>query len=84
VAQTQQQGQQDANAGEREELGNNVASALAQINLMAQQFASSAATVLQQIQSQAVPSKPRLKALKARRVNGELIAEPIYDDAPVV
>jgi hypothetical protein len=81
VSQTAQQSQQDANVGEREELGNNVASALSQINLMAQQFASSAATVLQQIQQQQVAAKPKLKAMKARRVNGELIAEPIYEDA---
>jgi hypothetical protein len=51
---------------------------------MAQQFASSAATVLQQIQQQQVAAKPKLKAMKARRVNGELIAEPIYEDASSV
>jgi hypothetical protein len=84
VSQTVQKSQEDANSGEREELGNNVASALSQINLMAQQFASSAATVLQQIQQQSVPTRPKLKAMKARRVNGELIAEPIYEDAPSV
>jgi hypothetical protein len=84
VAQTQAQTQTDANAGEREELGNNVAEALSQINLMANQFAASAATVMQQIQAYQVPAKPRLKSLRAKRVNGELVAEPIYDDTPVV
>ena len=74
---------QDGNGKEREELGGQVAEALGVINEMSQQFAVQAAQVLAQIEAKASaqpPAKPRLKAMKARRVNGELIAEPIYED----
>ncbi|HEX7114973.1 MAG TPA: portal protein [Steroidobacter sp.] len=80
LAQARTQTMEDANAGEREQLGNQVAQALAQINEMAQQFAVAAAQVLAQIQAAANKPKPRLKAMRARRVNGELIAEPIYEE----
>ena len=80
VAQQQAQQHEDANAGEREQLGDQVSQALQTINDMAQQFAAAAAQVLQQIQAQASAPKPKLKAMKARRVNGELIAEPIYEE----
>jgi hypothetical protein len=80
VTQAQMQSFEDANAGEREKLESQVAQALERINEMAQQFAVSAAQVLQQIQAQANQPKPRLKAMKARRVNGELIAEPVFEE----
>jgi hypothetical protein len=80
VAQFQAKGIQDANAGERQQLGEQVAQALQTINEMAQQFAVAASQVLAQIQQAANKPKPRLKAMKARRVNGELIAEPIYEE----
>jgi hypothetical protein len=84
VAQTAVKVQQDSSANERQQLGGQVSDALAVINDMAQQFAVQASQVLHQIQQQANAPKPKLKGMKARRVNGELIAEPIYDDAPVV
>lgn len=44
-------------------------------------ISAEAAQVLAQIQAMANQPKPKLRAMKARRVNGELIAEPIYEDA---
>jgi hypothetical protein len=84
VAQVHAQSHQDSNANEREQLGSQVADALKVINEMAQQFAAQASQVLFQIQQAGSQPKPKIRAMKAKRVNGELIAEPIYDDAPVV
>jgi hypothetical protein len=81
MAEQQSKAREDANAGERQQLGDQVAQALMQINEMAQQFAVAASQVLAQIQQAANKPKPKLKAMKARRVNGELIAEPVYDEA---
>jgi len=85
VIEGQAKTQEDANAGEREGLGNQVAEAIAAINDMSMQFMRSATGVMQQIQIAAQPQpKPKLKAMKARRVNGELIAEPIYEEPATV
>jgi hypothetical protein len=84
VAQTAVKAQQDNNGKEREQLGSQVADALTIINEMAQQFVVQASQVLHQIQQAGSQPKPKIRAMKAKRVNGELIAEPIYDDAPVV
>lgn len=80
-AATQQQ--EDANKGEREQLGSQVAEALQTINDMSQQFAVAASQVLMQIQQAANKPKPKLKAMEARREGGRLVAVPIYDEEPV-
>lgn len=83
VATAQVNAVNDGNGQEREQLGNQVAEALTAINEMSQQFAVQAAQVLAQIEARAnapLQPKPKLKAMKARRVNGELIAEPIYEE----
>lgn len=86
VAQQQVKEKEDANAGERQQLGTQVADALKQINEMAQQFAVAASQVLFQIQQAANKPKPRIKEMRGKRVNGELVAVPVYDEqeAPTV
>lgn len=71
---------EDSSAQERQELEQQVAQAIQSIQQMAQQFAVQATQALQQIEAQANAPKPKLKGVKARRVNGELIAEPIFEE----
>lgn len=79
LANAKSQSMEDANAGEREKLDSQVAQALQTIQEMAQQFAVAASQVLAQIQAQA-NSKPKLKAMEAKREGGKLIAVPIYEE----
>ncbi len=79
-SQAKEQANEDANLQERQALGEQVAQAMMMIQQQAQQFSAEAAQVLAQIQAMANQPKPKLKAMKARRVNGELIAEPVYEE----
>lgn len=82
-AQSQAKVIEDGNAGERQQLNDQVAQAMLMIQQQAEQFSQQAAQVLAQIAAMATAPKPRLKSMKAKRVNGELIAEPVYEDAMI-
>lgn len=86
LTQAAAQQQEDASKGERDQLQQQVAEAISDINEMASQFAAQASQVLQQIQAEAelAKRKPKLKAMEARREGGKLIAVPIFDEEPVV
>lgn len=60
--------------------------AVADIDQMVSQFMTVYAQAMQQLQAvlAEIKSKPRVKAVRSERVNGQLRAVPEYDDAPAV
>lgn len=74
---------QDQLAKERQNLAAEVAQAVDQINGLAAQFMQHAVQAMQEIKSQQIPQippRPRIVAVKAKRVNGELVGTPVYED----
>lgn len=78
------QGETDS-ANDRESLALEVQQAVAQIQQMAAQFMQAASQTLAEIQAKQqtqviVPHKPRIVQMHAQRVNGALVATPVYED----
>lgn len=72
-------------ANDRESLAIEVQQAVAQIQQLAAQFMQSASQTLAEIQAKQqtqviVPPKPRIVEMRSRRVNGALVATPVYED----
>lgn len=72
-------------ASDREFLSNQITAALTDIQQQSQQFSAQAMGMITDMQTRSqpqviVPHKPRIVSMKAKRVNGELHATPVYED----
>lgn len=79
----------DANAKERQDLEGQLQTAVTSIQQMGQEFMQHAVSALADIQSQKPPTmvqqpRPKIVAIRSKRVNGELTAIPVYEgDQPI-
>lgn len=85
-AKAAQRGAQDGVAGERESLAAEQKQVLANIETAVAQFFQQALATVAEMQARGqpvvnVPARPRIKEMRGKRVNGEMVAVPIYEDA---
>lgn len=74
----------DALGKERQNLAGVVQQALAEMHQLTTQFTQMATQAFAELATRPppmMPAKPRVKDIRTRRVNGELISTPIYEDA---
>jgi hypothetical protein len=82
VTQAEAQQGTDALGKERENLAATVAQALQELHQLTAAFTQMATQAVQEIKAQPMmmPPKPKVREVRTRRVNGELVSSPVYED----